>query len=170
MDCYLWLHCIPSIYLLNLYLLQVEFSETGICHGFVIWIDWVMDARNSVVLSTGPGIIYSSVGEIELELGLSITATLPRCAYQIWTMQPFWKNKISNYLWGYCKNCPPWSYNVVICIQMRGTGSKEWNSLHSQWQSKPGDHLQVNIYIQRSKHPLIHQPANLPSAMPSHNA
>uniref|UniRef100_A0A2C9WK50 Protein arginine N-methyltransferase domain-containing protein n=1 Tax=Manihot esculenta TaxID=3983 RepID=A0A2C9WK50_MANES len=68
---------------------QVEFSETGICHGFVIWIDWVMDARNSVVLSTGPGIIYSSVGEIELELGLSITATLPRCAYQIWTMQPF---------------------------------------------------------------------------------
>ncbi|KDP39866.1 hypothetical protein JCGZ_03397 [Jatropha curcas] len=33
---------------------QVEFTEPGICHGFVLWIDWVMDAKNSVVLSGGP--------------------------------------------------------------------------------------------------------------------
>ena len=37
--------------------MQVEFTEQGMCHGFVLWIDWVMDAKNSVVLTTGPGII-----------------------------------------------------------------------------------------------------------------
>ena len=35
--------------------LQVEFIETGICHGFVLWIDWVMDAESFTVLATGPG-------------------------------------------------------------------------------------------------------------------
>ncbi|KAJ4837166.1 hypothetical protein Tsubulata_036484 [Turnera subulata] len=34
--------------------IQVDFTDSGICHGFVLWIDWVMDARNSIVLSTGP--------------------------------------------------------------------------------------------------------------------
>lgn len=33
---------------------MVEFTETGICHGFVLWIDWVMDAENCTVLPTGP--------------------------------------------------------------------------------------------------------------------
>ncbi|XP_050226293.1 protein arginine N-methyltransferase 1.6 [Mercurialis annua] len=33
---------------------QVEFTEPGMCHGFALWIDWVMDAKNSIVLSTGP--------------------------------------------------------------------------------------------------------------------
>lgn len=35
---------------------KVEFtkSKSGICHGFVFWIDWVMDADNSIVISTGP--------------------------------------------------------------------------------------------------------------------
>ncbi|THF98415.1 hypothetical protein TEA_025591 [Camellia sinensis var. sinensis] len=33
---------------------QVEFTEPGICHGFVLWIDWVMDIDNSIALSTGP--------------------------------------------------------------------------------------------------------------------
>ncbi|XAR70455.1 Histone-arginine N-methyltransferase [Bertholletia excelsa] len=32
----------------------VEFTEFGTCHGFVLWIDWVMDVDNSIVLSTGP--------------------------------------------------------------------------------------------------------------------
>lgn len=36
-------------------LLQVKFTKTGVCHGFVLWIDWVMDLQNSVVISTGPG-------------------------------------------------------------------------------------------------------------------
>ncbi|GAU24492.1 hypothetical protein TSUD_156040 [Trifolium subterraneum] len=34
---------------------QVKFTKTGVCHGFVLWIDWVMDSQNSVVMSTGPG-------------------------------------------------------------------------------------------------------------------
>lgn len=25
------------------------------CHGFVLWIDYVMDTENNTVLSTGPG-------------------------------------------------------------------------------------------------------------------
>ncbi|CAL1401510.1 unnamed protein product [Linum trigynum] len=33
---------------------EVRFVEPGICHGYVLWIDWVMDASNSVVISTGP--------------------------------------------------------------------------------------------------------------------
>ncbi|BBH03129.1 protein arginine methyltransferase 7, partial [Prunus dulcis] len=33
---------------------QVEFTEPGICHGFALWIDWVMDSENSLVVSTGP--------------------------------------------------------------------------------------------------------------------
>ncbi|XP_065857883.1 protein arginine N-methyltransferase 1.6 [Euphorbia lathyris] len=33
---------------------QVEFTAPGICHGFALWIDWVIDAKNDVVLSTGP--------------------------------------------------------------------------------------------------------------------
>ncbi|KAM1800676.1 hypothetical protein ACFX11_032369 [Malus domestica] len=33
---------------------QVEFTEPGICHGFALWIDWVMDSENSLVFSTGP--------------------------------------------------------------------------------------------------------------------
>ncbi|XP_057463971.1 protein arginine N-methyltransferase 7 isoform X2 [Actinidia eriantha] len=33
---------------------QVEFTEARICHGFALWIDWVIDVDNSIVLSTGP--------------------------------------------------------------------------------------------------------------------
>ncbi|GMQ04907.1 hypothetical protein CsSME_00050151 [Camellia sinensis var. sinensis] len=41
---------------------QVEFTEPGICHGFVLWIDWVMDVDNSIVLSTGPDKRYWKQG------------------------------------------------------------------------------------------------------------
>ncbi|WCJ25927.1 Protein arginine N-methyltransferase 7 [Euphorbia peplus] len=41
---------------------QVEFTERGICHGFALWIDWVMDAKNDVVLSTGPDQRYWKQG------------------------------------------------------------------------------------------------------------
>lgn len=37
-------------------LMQVDFTETGICHGFVLWIDWVLDEEDGIVISTGPGI------------------------------------------------------------------------------------------------------------------
>ncbi|XP_019223925.1 PREDICTED: protein arginine N-methyltransferase 1.6 [Nicotiana attenuata] len=33
---------------------QVEFIARGKCHGFVLWIDWVMDTEESIVSSTGP--------------------------------------------------------------------------------------------------------------------
>ncbi|KAL0395237.1 UNVERIFIED_CONTAM: protein arginine N-methyltransferase 1.6 [Sesamum latifolium] len=33
---------------------QVQFRESGMCHGFVLWIDWVLDAEDNTVLSTGP--------------------------------------------------------------------------------------------------------------------
>ncbi|KAH7858120.1 hypothetical protein Vadar_020207 [Vaccinium darrowii] len=32
---------------------QVEFTEIGICHGFALWIDWVMDTNNSIAISAG---------------------------------------------------------------------------------------------------------------------
>lgn len=42
--------------------LQLEFKESGICHGFVLWIDWVVDSTTE--LSTGPGTfgcVYSGI-------------------------------------------------------------------------------------------------------------
>lgn len=44
---------------------QVEFTEPGICHGFALWIDWVMDSENSLVLSTGPGMVRFLVKAVQ---------------------------------------------------------------------------------------------------------
>ncbi|XP_022154833.1 protein arginine N-methyltransferase 1.6 isoform X2 [Momordica charantia] len=33
---------------------QVKVTKAGICHGIALWIDWVMDPKNSIVISTGP--------------------------------------------------------------------------------------------------------------------
>uniref|UniRef100_A0A1D1YMR7 Protein arginine N-methyltransferase 7 n=1 Tax=Anthurium amnicola TaxID=1678845 RepID=A0A1D1YMR7_9ARAE len=33
---------------------EIEFTGPGICHGFALWVDWVIDERNSIVISTGP--------------------------------------------------------------------------------------------------------------------
>ncbi|KAF9613743.1 hypothetical protein IFM89_010253 [Coptis chinensis] len=41
---------------------KVNFNVTGICHGFTLWIDWVMDAKSSTVLSTGPDCRYYKQG------------------------------------------------------------------------------------------------------------
>ncbi|CAN1139447.1 Protein arginine N-methyltransferase 7 [Linum perenne] len=38
----------------------ISFVEDGICHGFVLWMDWILDARNTVVISTGP--VFSIFG------------------------------------------------------------------------------------------------------------
>ncbi|KAH9297064.1 hypothetical protein KI387_028746, partial [Taxus chinensis] len=32
----------------------VPFSKFGVCHGFVLWMDWVLDSKESIVISTGP--------------------------------------------------------------------------------------------------------------------
>ncbi|KAK7265923.1 hypothetical protein RJT34_33548 [Clitoria ternatea] len=41
---------------------QVKFTKTGVCHAFILWIDWVMDLQNSVVISTGPDKRYWKQG------------------------------------------------------------------------------------------------------------
>ncbi|KAH9777285.1 protein arginine N-methyltransferase 1.6 [Citrus sinensis] len=41
---------------------QVEFTEPGLCHGFALWIDWVLDSENSIVISTGPDKRYWKQG------------------------------------------------------------------------------------------------------------
>ncbi|MCL7030287.1 hypothetical protein MKW94_014957 [Papaver nudicaule] len=41
---------------------KVEFIKTGICHGFVLWIDWVLDRESSIVLTTGPDHRYWKQG------------------------------------------------------------------------------------------------------------
>ncbi|PRQ18184.1 putative methyltransferase [Rosa chinensis] len=41
---------------------QIEFTVSGICHGFAVWIDWVMDSEHSIVLSTGPDKRYWKQG------------------------------------------------------------------------------------------------------------
>uniref|UniRef100_A0ACD5ZS03 Uncharacterized protein n=1 Tax=Avena sativa TaxID=4498 RepID=A0ACD5ZS03_AVESA len=41
---------------------KIEFADAGTCHGFVIWIDWVLDEKSSIVLSTGPDSRYWKQG------------------------------------------------------------------------------------------------------------
>ncbi|XP_020244934.1 protein arginine N-methyltransferase 7 isoform X2 [Asparagus officinalis] len=33
---------------------KINFSNHGVCHGFALWIDWVLDEREPIILSTGP--------------------------------------------------------------------------------------------------------------------
>lgn len=47
---------------------QVEFTEPGICHGFALWIDWVMDSENSLVFSTGPGMVGFLIETVQWEI------------------------------------------------------------------------------------------------------
>ncbi|CAA6656140.1 unnamed protein product [Spirodela intermedia] len=35
--------------------IEIKFTRQGVCHGFALWIDWVLDEGNSIVISTGPG-------------------------------------------------------------------------------------------------------------------
>ncbi|KAF5180220.1 arginine N-methyltransferase [Thalictrum thalictroides] len=41
---------------------KVIFNTAGVCHGFALWIDWVMEAKCSTVLSTGPDCRYYKQG------------------------------------------------------------------------------------------------------------
>ncbi|KAI3727461.1 hypothetical protein L6452_16075 [Arctium lappa] len=41
---------------------EVKLRETGVCHGFALWIDWVMDSSGSIVMSTGPDERYWKQG------------------------------------------------------------------------------------------------------------
>ncbi|OAY80147.1 Protein arginine N-methyltransferase 7 [Ananas comosus] len=33
---------------------EIEFSTPGTCHGFALWIDWLINERDSISISTGP--------------------------------------------------------------------------------------------------------------------
>ncbi|XP_078448141.1 protein arginine methyltransferase 7 [Wolffia australiana] len=33
---------------------KVKFNRQGVCHGFVLWMDWVLDDENSIAISSGP--------------------------------------------------------------------------------------------------------------------
>jgi len=41
---------------------KIEFAHDGTCHGFAIWIDWVLDKENAIVISTGPESRYWKQG------------------------------------------------------------------------------------------------------------
>ncbi|KAF7105648.1 hypothetical protein CFC21_106429 [Triticum aestivum] len=41
---------------------KIEFADAGTCHGFAVWIDWVLDEKNSIVISTGPDSRYWKQG------------------------------------------------------------------------------------------------------------
>ncbi|KAJ8461639.1 hypothetical protein OPV22_034565 [Ensete ventricosum] len=42
--------------------IKIEFSKLGICHGFALWIDWVLDNKKSLIVSTGPTSRYWKQG------------------------------------------------------------------------------------------------------------
>ncbi|GJX46143.1 glycine-rich protein [Tanacetum coccineum] len=58
---------------------RFEFTEAGVCHGFALWIDWVMDSTNNIVMSTGPeyrwtlSIAHGSIPGVKGEIIQSIT-------------------------------------------------------------------------------------------------
>ncbi|KAL5697263.1 type III protein arginine methyltransferase [Ranunculus cassubicifolius] len=41
---------------------KIEFTSGGMCHGFALWIDWVLDERSSIVISNGPDCRYHKQG------------------------------------------------------------------------------------------------------------
>lgn len=63
---------------------KIEFSKTGTCDGLVLWIDWVMDAENSIVLSTGPDNRYWKQGVKLLpkpvEVGIQASKNTSQCS------------------------------------------------------------------------------------------
>ncbi|XP_010542205.1 PREDICTED: protein arginine N-methyltransferase 1.6 [Tarenaya hassleriana] len=53
---------------------QIDFTKSGVCHGFALWMDWVMDEENSVVVSTGPDKRYWKQGVKLLAEPVTVTA------------------------------------------------------------------------------------------------
>ncbi|GAB2216929.1 hypothetical protein Droror1_Dr00000080 [Drosera rotundifolia] len=41
---------------------EIKFTEHGICNAFVLWIDWVLDSEDSIIVSTGPDSRYWKQG------------------------------------------------------------------------------------------------------------
>ncbi|CAL5424304.1 unnamed protein product [Camellia sinensis] len=57
---------------------QVEFTEPGICHGFVLWIDWVMDIDNSIIKDTGSKELSCWPSQSQLESMDQVEVTFQR--------------------------------------------------------------------------------------------
>ncbi|XP_039134647.1 protein arginine N-methyltransferase 7 isoform X1 [Dioscorea cayenensis subsp. rotundata] len=53
---------------------KIVFSKHGVCHGFVLWIDWVIDEKNSAFISTGPVSRYWKQGVKLLSKPVTVTA------------------------------------------------------------------------------------------------
>ncbi|ESQ55782.1 hypothetical protein EUTSA_v10024535mg [Eutrema salsugineum] len=51
---------------------QIELLKPSVCHGIVLWMDWVMDKENSTVISTGPDERYWKQGVKLLEKPLTV--------------------------------------------------------------------------------------------------
>ncbi|KAG6509116.1 hypothetical protein ZIOFF_034510 [Zingiber officinale] len=54
---------------------KMWFSKPGLCHGFVLWIDWVMDEKGSVVMSAGPASRYQKQGVKLLSQPFNVNTT-----------------------------------------------------------------------------------------------
>ncbi|URE19676.1 Protein arginine N-methyltransferase [Musa troglodytarum] len=54
--------------------IKIEFSKLGICHGFALWIDWVLDNKKSLLVSTGPISRYWKQGVKLLSKPLAVNA------------------------------------------------------------------------------------------------
>ncbi|XP_057525473.1 protein arginine N-methyltransferase 1.6 [Amaranthus tricolor] len=52
---------------------KVRFTKNGTCHGFVLWIDWVLDVENGVVVSSGPDNRYWKQGVKLLKTPVTVT-------------------------------------------------------------------------------------------------
>nr|XP_043615499.1 protein arginine N-methyltransferase 7 [Erigeron canadensis] len=55
----------------------VEFVDTGVCHGFALWIDWVILSTNNIVMSTGPDQRYWKQGIKLLAEPFKVTKNIP---------------------------------------------------------------------------------------------
>ncbi|KMZ57483.1 putative Protein arginine n-methyltransferase [Zostera marina] len=58
---------------------KIVFTESGVCHGFVFWIDWVLDKRNLTVISTGPVSRYWKQGVKLLSKPVAVNPTSSSC-------------------------------------------------------------------------------------------
>lgn len=139
--------------------MQIEFSKTGTCDGLVLWIDWVMDAENSIVLSTGPGMLCFYLFHHPYEF-----FHFPNC-------QEDKQNKIGKrsstkeveYLIVFLVHC-------IQFVQITDTGSKEWSYSPSQWKwESRRPKIPVNVAQHLLKLRLIRSTGNWPLNIVSHN-
>ena len=123
-----------------MYLFQVKVSKAGTCHGIALWIDWVMDSKSSIVISTGPGIAFT--------FGLNVSFD---------NKNGYHSKKLKRKL---ILTLKCFSFHHEL-IQIRDTGNKELSFLPTPWQLELEAPLMAsNAALLSSKHPSIHQRVN----------